>query len=153
MKNIEAANKEQKYSIELTKREVELLSWACDTFSRIICGQSWSIQDILEQAWEKRAKEATENFMDKEFDGGWDKMREETNKLCDDIKKKYWGLGGNSQYGIHYDNTADFLFDCHQVLRHQLWLDDSNKNKSRSTVDAYEAMQVSDLPLVKIKKL
>ena len=66
-------NKESKhiYTLELTERQAKLLSYACDNFSRLICGQDMAYQDLFEQAWEKRSKEATGNFMDKEFEGGW----------------------------------------------------------------------------------
>ena len=59
--------------------------------------------------------------MDKEFEGGWQEMRHDAERLSKEIKKRFWGLESNAMYGIHYDDYADILFDLHRVLRHQLW--------------------------------
>lgn len=141
------------YTLELTERQAQLLSYACDNFSRLICGQDRSYQDLFEQAWEKRCKEATGNFMDKEFEGGWNNMRSDAEELCKTIKKRFWGLDYCSLYGIHYDDTADILFDIHQCIRHQLWLDRPADKKSNITVDADEAMQFGTEPLAVIKRI
>lgn len=144
---------EQTYQITLTKRQVQLLSYVCDRFSRLICGQDWSFQELMEAAWERRCKEATGKMMDKEWEGGWGDMRAEADDLCKYIKKRFWGLESHSLYGIHYDQTADILWDVNQVLRHQLWLDKPDEDKSTVTVDASEAMRVGDEPLITIKKM
>lgn len=108
---------------------------------------------MMETAWERRCKEATGKMMDKQWDGGWSDMRFEAEDLCKYIKKRFWGLESNALNGIHYDQTADILFDIHQVLRHQLWLDKPDENKSTITVDASEAMCFGDEPLIEIKKI
>ena len=143
---------EPTYKITLTKRQVRLLSYVCDQFSRLICGQDRSFQELMEAAWERRCKEATGNMMDKQWEGGWSHMRAEAEGLCNYIKKRFWGLESNALHGIHYDQTADILWDIHQVLRHQLWLDKPDEDKPTITVDASEAMRVGDEPLIKIKK-
>ena len=51
-------------------------------------------------------------------------------------------------YGIKYDSVSDTLYDMHQVMRHQLWLD---SDRQFIGVDSSEAMQVSDEPLIKIE--
>lgn len=140
------------YNLLLTKRQVELLSYACDRFSRLIEGQDWSYQEMMEEAWEKRCKEATGKMMDDEWDGGWHNMRAETEELCKRIKKKYWGLESNALYGIHYDDTSDILFALHTVLRHQLWLDRPEESKSHITVDSDEPMRVGSEPLAVISR-
>ena len=142
--------KEKKYTIELTEKQARLLSWACDTLPRLIQGQDWTYQGLMESAWERRSKEATGNMMDIEFEGGWYKMREDAERLCKEIKQKFWGLPINAMHGIHYDDTADILFDIHQVIRHKLWQDDPDPNKSRMTVDASPASQVGSEPLCKV---
>lgn len=144
---------EQNYQVTMTKRQVQLLSYVCDQFSRLICGQDWSFRELLEAAWERRCKEATGKMMDKEWDGGWSNMRAEAEEICKYIKKRFWGLESNAFYGIHYDQTADILWDINQVLRHQLWLDKPDEYKSTITVDASEAMRVGDEPLITIKKI
>ena len=143
---------EQIYKLCLTKRQVQLLSYACDRFSRLIEGQDWTYQELMEEAWEKRCKEAVGGHgMDNEWDGGWYAMRHEAEEICKKIKKRFWGLESNSMYGIHYDDTADILYDLHCVLRHQLWLDRPESEKSPITVDASPAMQVGSEPLATIE--
>jgi len=144
---------EPTYQVTMTKRQVQLLSYACDQFSRLICGQDWSFRELLEAAWEKRCKEATGKMIDKEWDGGWRNMRAEAECLCEYIKRRFWGLESSAQYGIYYDATADILWDIHQVLRHQLWLDRPDDDKSTITVDAGKAMRVGNEPLIEIKKI
>lgn len=140
-----------KYTIELTEKQARLLSWACDTFPRLIQGQGWSLQELFEWAWEKRCKEATGNMMDDEFEGGWSAMREETENLVREIKRRYWNLSWNQENGIHYDDTADILFDIYQAIRHQLWKDNPDPNKGKWTVDAFPAHQFGSEPLIKIE--
>lgn len=151
------AKKEQQehiYNLRLTKRQVELLSYACDRFSRLIIGQDWTYQELFEQAWEKRCKEAVGGHgMDKEWDGGWQNMREDAEAFSRNIKKRFWNLGWRELNGIHYDDTADILFSLHQVLRHQLWLDRPEDKKSYITVDSDEAMQIGSEPLAIIEKI
>lgn len=147
-------NNKPVYRLELTERQAKLLSYACDQFSRLICGQDMAFQDLMETAWEKRCKEAVGGHgMDKEWDGGWYNMRHDAEEICQNIKKRFWGLGRQSLYGVYYDETADILFDIHCVIRHQLWLDKPDENKSTMTVDASEAMQFGKEPLAKIEKI
>lgn len=140
---------EKKYTIEVNERQARLLSYACDQFARLIQGQDAAFQGLMEMAWEKRCKNATGNMMDKEWDGGWHAMREEAERTCREIKRKFWGLPANTLNGVHYDDTADILFDIHQVIRHQLWKDDPNRRSG--TVDAYAGTQFGDEPLIKIE--
>ena len=144
-------NAEKKYTLEITERQARILSYACDRFSRLIEGQDSSYQELLEEAWERRCKEATGKSMSEDFEGGWYNMRAETEELCRKIKKTYWGLDFNAMYGIHYDDTSDILFDMHQVIRHQLWLD--NPNRQSFTVDGDTPRQYGSEPLATIKNI
>jgi len=141
------------YNLQLTEKQATLLSYACDRLSRIICGQDWTYQEFMEEAWEKRCKEATGNMMDDKWDGGWHNMRHEAEEISKNIKKRFWGLERNAMYGIHYDDAADILFDLHQCIRHQLWLDRPESEKSTITVDASEAMRVGNEPLAIIERI
>ena len=140
-------SKEHIYNLQLTERQVKLLSYACDRMARLIEGQDWTYQELMEEAWEKRCKEATGNMMDKEWDGGWSNMRAEAEEICKKIKKRFWGCESNAMYGVGYDETADILWDVHQCLRHQLWLDRPDEEKSIITVDADEPMRFGTEPL------
>lgn len=141
------------YTLRLTERQAKLLSYACDQFSRLICGQDWSYQNLMEEAWEKRCKEATGNFMNDEWDGGWHAMRHDAEAICKQIKKRFWGLDWNALYGVKYDDTADILFDLHQVIRKRLWDDRPEHEKSYITVDSDTPMQFGSEPLAKIAKV
>ena len=139
------------YNLKITARQARLLSYACDRFSRCIEGQDWTFQELFEEAWETRCKKATGKMMDKEWDGGWQNMRDEAETLCKQIKKRFWGLESNAMYGIHYDDTADILFDIHRVIRHQLWQD--NPNRSSITVDSENpTSSIGSEPLACISK-
>ena len=139
----------KKYIIELNEKQAILLSWALDTFPRLIEGQSHAFQDLFEFAWEKRCKEATGKMMDGEFEGGWDKMREDAETFCKEIKKRFWDLTPNANYGIHYDDSADILWDIYQCVRYELWKN-LPEPKSHITVDAFPATQFGEEPLCKI---
>jgi len=150
----EKGKEQRTYQVELTERQVKILSYACDQFARCIQGQDGAFQELFEAAWEKRCKEAVGGHgMDKEWDGGWYNMRHEAESLCKWIKRRFWGRESNSMYGIHYDDTADILIDIHFVLRHQLWLDRPDGEKSRWTVDAESPTSpVGDEPLAIIRR-
>ncbi len=139
----------KKYIIEMNERQARLLSWVCDTFPRLIEGQSHAYQDLFEAAWEKRCKEATGKMMDDEFEGGWQKMREDAETFCKEIKKRFWDLAPNSDWGVHYDDEADIIWDMHQAIRFELWKNNPEP-KSHITVDAFPAHQFGNEPLIKV---
>ena len=138
-----------KYQITLTEKQARLLSYALDQFPRLIEGQDSSFQDLMESAWEKRCKKATGNMMDDEWDGGWNAMREDAERICKEIKKRFWGLKWNANYGIRYNDEADILYDMHCVLRHALWLSQPEP-KNHMTVDSNPAHQFGSEPLATI---
>lgn len=133
----------------MNERQARLLSWACDTFPRLIEGQSHAYQDLFESAWEKRCKKATGKMIDDEFEGEWQKMREDAETFCKEIKKRFWNLGWCSNNGIHYDDTADIIFDIHQAIRHELWKNQPEP-KSHITVDSDPAHQWGSEPIAKV---
>lgn len=140
------------YRLELTERQAKLLSYACDQFPRLIQGQDNAYQDLFESAWEKRCKEATGNSMDKEWDGGWMNMRMDAETVASHIKKRFWGLDVRTLYGIHYDDTADILWDIHRVLRHQFYKD--RGDTSIATVDSeHPTSSIGSEPLAEIRRM
>lgn len=141
---------ERIYNLQLTEKQARILSYACDRLSRIICGQDRTYQEFMEEAWEKRCKEATGEMMHKEWDGGWHAMRHEAEFLCKQIKKRFWGLESNAMYGVNYDDTSDILFDLHQVIRKQLWLDGDRKFHG---VDSDTPMRFGSEPLAVIERI
>lgn len=146
--------KDFKYTLELTEKQMKLLSWTCDNMCRIIEGHDWTYQNFMEMAWEKRCKEATGSIVDKDFEGGWHAMREDAEKMCAKMKKRFWGLNDNTLNGIGYDADADILWDMHCVLRHHLWLDRPADQRSEFTVDASAPFSaVGDEPLCVVNKI
>lgn len=143
---------ERIYTLRLTEKQVRVLSYACDRFSRLICGQDWTFQELMEEAWEKRCKKATGKMMDEKWNGGWQNMRSEAENICHEVKRRFWGLEQNTMFGVGYDDTADILYDVYQVLRHQLWLDRPDSEKSTITVDASEAIRFGSEPLAHIER-
>lgn len=141
--------KEKKYIIELTQKQAELLSWALDTFPRLIEGQDHAYQDLFESAWERRCKKSTGRMMDEEFEGGWQKMRDDAETFCKEIKKRFWNLAPNANYGIKYDKSADILWDIYQALRYEIWKN-RPEPKSHFTVNAFPATQCGSEPLAKV---
>lgn len=140
------------YNLQLTEKQAKLLSYACDRLSRIICGQDWTFQEFMEEAWEKRCKKATGNFMDTEWDGGWRNMRHEAEELCKKIKRRFWGCDANVLNGIHYDDEADILYDIHRVLRHQFYKD--RGDTSFYTIDSENpTSSIGTEPLAVISKI
>lgn len=143
----------KKYVLEMNERQARLLSWVCDTFPRLIEGQSHAYQDLFESAWEKRCKKATGKMMDDEFEGGWQKMREDAETFCKEIKRRFWDLAPNADWGVHYDDTADTIWDMHQAIRHALWceMDAAAQEMTRWSVDAFPAHQFGKEPLIIVK--
>jgi hypothetical protein len=117
------------YQLELTERQAKLLSYACDQFMRCIQGQPEAFQQLMEEAWEKRCKEAVGGTgMDKEWNGGWWNMRHQAERLSRLATKWFWGC--RQGYGIHYDDAADIFFDIHRVLRYQFYKDSGDTSKA-----------------------
>lgn len=140
------------YNLQLTEKQARLLSYACNKLSRIIEGQDWTYQEFMEAAWEKRCKEATGKPMDETWDGGWSNMRAEAKEICKKINERFWGCEDNAMYGIHYDDTADVLYDIHRVIRHQLYTD--RGDTSFATVDAETpTSSIGTEPLAVIRKI
>ena len=117
------------YQLELTERQVKLLSYACDQFMRCIQGQPEAFQSLMEEAWEKRCKEAVGGTgMDEKWNGGWWNMRHQAERLSRLITKWFWGC--RQGYGIYYDDAADIFFDIHRVLRYQFYKDRGDTSKA-----------------------
>ena len=134
----------------MNERQARLLSWVCDQYARLIEGQHNAYQELFEAAWEKRCKKDTGEMMDDEFEGGWQKMREDAETLCKIIKLRFWNLAPNENWGVHYDDTSDIIWDMHQAIRYELWKNNPDPNKSTMTVDAFPAYQFGVEPLIKV---
>ena len=104
----------QRFILELNRRQLEILSDACDNHSRNICGQlDVGLSDILEAGIAREYK--TADFEHRH------QIRERAMELLREVKVLVWNMGAGASYGVNYDAKADILFDIHQVIRHQLW--------------------------------
>lgn len=139
-----------KYKIELNEKQLRALSMVCDRYSRLICGQlDLSVRECCEEAWERHNKTPEHPYGIGSKD--WYGMREEVERHLDELKLLCWDCGRNTDYGVGYDEYADMLYDMHQVIRHQLWLD--NPDRSGITVDASSAMAFGEEELIKVERL
>jgi hypothetical protein len=133
------------YSMELTKRQLDLLSTACDCQSRNICGQlDAGLGDIIEAGIQR-------TYTTADFDTRHN-IRETVEMKLYEIKSLVWDLGPGTNMGIHYDDKSDVLFDIHQVIRHFLWKI-RPEPKTSCCLSASPAHQWGSEPLVIIKTL
>lgn len=103
------------YNIELTKRQLEAVSDACECHSRNICGQLDVGLDLaILMGIDKTYTTAS---FDKRHE-----IREDVKMKLNEVKSLVWNLSPGSNKGIHYDDKSDILFDIHQVIRHFLWM-------------------------------
>lgn len=117
-----------KFTIELGEKELRLISNALDIYSRLALGQFEIIDQVSslqEEIWKNK-------------DLDWSKMKEVT----DNIKTTIWPeLTPNSYWGIfnreHVHDDARIAGDLHQQIRHHFYLQDTDPDKPKYTVDAY----------------
>ena len=128
--------KSKQFTINLNERQLELLAYACRVTDRLIIGQlDFSLQECCAAAFEKLHKD------DKQYDIGsseWYKMKAEVEEIINKLRKLCWGVDYNQNYGIHYDESADILFDMQKVIEHALWLEEDPKKGCKYTNDAFE---------------
>lgn len=133
------------FNIELTKRQLEFLSDACECQSRNICGQlDIGLRDAVEAGIHRTYSTA-------DFDTRHE-IRETVNMKLHEIKSLVWDLGPGSNKGVHYDDKSDTLFDIHQVISHYLW-QIRPEPKSSCCNSAFPVHQWGKEPLIIIKML
>lgn len=134
----------QRFTLELNKRQLEILSDACDNHSRNMSGQlDIGLSDILEAGIAKEYE--TADFEHRH------QIRERAIGLLREIKILVWNMGAGASYGVGYDEKADILYDIHQVIRHYLWKL-KPEPRPHTIVSSSPAIQFGKEPLVVIKK-
>jgi hypothetical protein len=112
------------------KEQIIYLNFVSHFEFRFLCSQiDLSYHEIVEdyllcEQYYKRRKD---------FDT-WMRKRDEFKEYSNELHCLVWNVPINSLYGINYSDEVDILFDIHGVLRHQLWLEQENRNSY--TVDA-----------------
>lgn len=138
----------KKYTIELTKEQLEGIVNACWVYDRLILGQlGLPLAEVCLDAWNKRYAGNHPTWMRKKFRETSDivaKHIQELQELC-------WGLKKGEYNGVGYDEDADMLFDIQKVIEHSLWLEKPDDEKNYSTNDAFPPKQCGEEPLITIK--
>lgn len=144
--------KGKQYNITLNERQLRLLAYACRVTDRLIIGQlDFSLKECCEAAFEKLHKNEEAG---KVGSNEWHAMRFEVEEAIQKLRKLCWGVEGGQYYGIHYDETADILFDMQKVIEHALWLEKDPKKRSNITNDAFEhTSPIGDEKNIKINKI
>lgn len=146
----------KKYQIEVTERQLQLLSYACEKADRQIIGQlGISLENDCLDAWEREYKK--ENNIKgalRTLPEEWYDVRTKVEKHIDELRQLCWKCDKFRYYGIKYDNTADTLWDMHRVFRHALW--NERPERSYMTVDSEnpsEILRYGSEPYVRIIKV
>ena len=144
--------KGEEFTITLSERQLRLLAYACRVTDRLIIGQlDFSLKECCESAFEKLHKD------DKAYGIGrdeWNFMQYEVTEAMQKLRKLCWGVQYGQNHGIHYDNTADILFDMQKVMEHALWLEQDPAKRSNWTNDAFEHTHpVGDEKNIKVNKI
>ena len=128
--------KSKQFTITLNERQLELLAYACRVTDRLIIGQlDYSLQECCTAAFDKLHKD------DKKYAIGsteWYKMQTEVREAINKLRKLCWGVDYDQNYGIHYNENADVLFDMQKVIEHALWLEEDPKTRCKYTNNAFE---------------
>ena len=148
----------KKYQIEVTERQLQLLSYACEKADRQIIGQlGISLENDCLDAWEYEYKKDNNikgalRTLPKE----WHDVRAEVERHIDELRQLCWKCDKFRSYGINYNETADTLWDLHRVFRHALWKERPADKRSNVTVDAEcpsESLRYGSEPFAKILKV
>lgn len=138
----------KKYTIEVTKEQLEGIAYACTVTDRLILGQlSIPLQDICLDAVGKRYAGNPSSWMR-------EKVRETSDivaKHIQELQELCWGLKKGEYNGVGYDKYADMLFDIQKVIEHSLWLEIPDDKKNNSTNNAFPPKQYGEEPLITIK--
>lgn len=136
MSNRTEKEKSKQYVITLSERQLRLLAYACRVTDRLIIGHlDFSLKECCEEAFEKLHKDKEAG---KIGSNEWYYMQYEVTEAMQKLRKLCWGVQYGQNHGIHYDVTADVLFDMQKVMEHALWLEEDPEKRSNWTNDAFE---------------
>lgn len=129
----------KKFQIEVTERQLQLLSYACEKADRQIIGQlDISLWHDCMEAWEREYKKdngikGALHTLPKE----WQNIRTQVDEHINSLRQLCWHQGRRTMYGIGYDDTADTLWDMYCVFRHALWNEEPKDKRCDYVVSAY----------------
>lgn len=142
----------KQYVVTLSERQLKLLAYACRVTDRLIIGQlDFSLKECCEEAFEKLHKGEEAG---KIGSNEWHYMQYEVTEAMQKLRKLCWGVEYGQNHGIHYDSTADVLFDMQKVMEHALWLEQDPEKRSNWTNDAFEHTNTFGIEKnIKVKKI
>lgn len=128
--------KAKTYTLKVTQEQADILSRACEWYSRWGMGQFAYAADILPfKDWRRRSI-----------------FRDELHKL----EPLYTNLPPHANPGIaQADEQFRITFDLYQVIRHRLWWDKNPKgwDKGFPPIDSDTPLKVSEQELAKIEEV
>ena len=138
----------KKYTIEVTKEQLEGIAEACWVYDRLILGQlGIPLGEVCLDAWNKQYAGNHPTWMREKFRETSDIVR----KHIQELQELCWGLKKGEYNGVGYDKYADMLFDIQKVIEHSLWLERPDDEKNNSTNNAFPPKQYGEEPLITIQ--
>ena len=136
-----------KYLIELTEKQLRVMSDALEFYSRFLAGQ-WRLPDPME--WK-------EYELQDKYDGFWEK-RNFVEKQLEILKSNFTGLSVNASYGIGSDKLhedAKVAYDLYRPILEQFAKEHNEKNPDNTHYSVYDSpgLSYSKEGRVEIKKL
>ena len=101
-------------TIECTEKQLQLIQEAVEFTSRFDCGQlgfTYMPKAATREYWKARGEDLV----------NWLEKRDLMEFHYQAIKRIWWDLDSNANWGVGYDDDADSLFDMYQVIRHEIW--------------------------------
>ena len=140
-------NMSKRFRIELSEKQLQMIDFAAELQSRLICGQLWlgPVQDVFMEAYEKSHPGKS-----------WQDIRDELEGDMRMLQSKYFNLTSpGASYGLHYDSYADSLWDIHKSCEHARYLsfDKKKRDQMRWTVMADPPMRFGDEPLMSVEQV
>ena len=138
----------KKYTIEVTKEQLEGIAYACEMADRLIIGQlELPLAEVCLDAWYKLCAGNHSTWTKEKFRETSDIVR----KHAKELQESCWGLKKGEYNGVGYDKYADMLFDIQKVIEHYLWSEKPDDKKNPDTNDAFPPKQCGKEPLITIK--
>jgi len=117
-----------KYTMTLSKKQLEIMEQALHSYARMQIGQLYTALEPI-TFWNSDVK---------------DKLNETQQKWLDELT-----LHEHNQMHGHTEES-EVAWDIYQVLRHQLWKENPNRNR-HSVADSVYKTGSEELPIIKDK--
>ena len=134
------------YTIELSERQIRMVSESLEFTSRFICGQ------VGTNYWPSDALRHENMNTEQDFQD-YMTRRDLMDHLMDAVKMVGWKMKPNSYQGIGYNKNADTLYDMHKVINYVLWNDQSDEDKrlTRHSRSSDKPLKHGEEPLIVVK--